>query len=108
MNTYKYLRTTLAVSLLGVLAAQSALACSLPKAPGAIPDGRKAQMAVMLEARRNVEAYSQQVSDYMRCENDALKLQEAQARQTEVLNWFNAEVRAFKAANRPVMAATYR
>jgi endonuclease/exonuclease/phosphatase (EEP) superfamily protein YafD len=62
----------------------------------------------MQDAKRNVEAYFQQVSDYMKCENDALKLQEAKARQTEVLNWFNSEVRAFKAVNSPVMATTYR
>jgi endonuclease/exonuclease/phosphatase (EEP) superfamily protein YafD len=108
MNTSKKTRTLLAVTLLGALASQGALACKAPKAPAAFPDGRTAQVEVMQEAKRNVEAYFQQVATYMQCENDALKLQEAKARQTEVLNAFNAQVRAFKAVNSPMMAATYR
>jgi hypothetical protein len=108
MNSLKNKRSMLAITLLGALAAQSALACKAPKAPAAMPDGRTARMEVMLEAKRNVEAYFQHVSDYTQCENDALKLQEAKARQTEVLNRFNAQVRTFKAVNSPMMAATYR
>ncbi len=108
MNTSKITRTMFAVTLLGALASQSALACKAPKAPAAIPDGRTSRVEVMQEAKRNVETYFQHVAAYMQCENDALKLQEAKARQTEVLNAFNAEVRAFKAVNSPMMAATYR
>jgi hypothetical protein len=108
MNSLIRLRTTLALTALGALAAQGTLACNAPRTPTPIPDGRKAQMTVMLESKRNVEAYLRDVSSYMNCENDALKLQEAKARQTEVLNWFNAEARAFKVVNRPVMAASSR
>ncbi len=108
MNSLTNKRTMLAIAVFGALAAQNALACKAPKAPTAMPDGRTARVEVMLEAKRNVEAYFQHVSDYMQCESDALKLQEAKARQTEVLNRFNAEVRTFKAVNSSMMAATYR
>jgi endonuclease/exonuclease/phosphatase (EEP) superfamily protein YafD len=108
MNVSKNSRTMLAVTLLGALVTQSALACKAPKGPTALPDGRTSRIEAMQEAKRNVETYFQQVAAYMQCENDALKLQEAKARQTEVLNAFNAEVRAFKSINSPMMAATYR
>jgi hypothetical protein len=108
MKSKKHTGAMLAVTLIGALAAQGALACKAPKAPTAIPDGRTSQIEVMQEAKRNVEAYFQHVSEYMKCENNALKLQEAKASQTEVLNRFNAEVRAFKLVNSTMMAATYR
>jgi hypothetical protein len=89
------------------LAAQSALACKSPMAPRSMPDGRTSQMQTMLESKKQVEDYTQKVSDYMSCETNALKLQEAKAQQTDVLNRFNAEVRAFKIANSPMVASRH-
>ncbi|MET0280212.1 MAG: hypothetical protein ABW278_03680 [Steroidobacteraceae bacterium] len=107
MNSVKHLRTTLAVTLFCTFAAQSALACKSPAAPKSIPDGRRSEIQTMLESKRQVETYFVRVSDYMSCENDALKLQEAKARQQEVLKQFNAEVRAYKIANSPMVAARH-
>ena len=105
----KHIRTVLAVTVFGVFAAQGALAsCKAPESPSAIPDGRTARMEAMLEARRNVETYVRKVSDYTKCEGDALKLQDAKARQTEILNRFNAAVREFKVAIDPVKTVSYR
>ncbi len=106
MNAMKHVRATLAVTLFCTLAAQSALACKTPDVPRSIPDGRKAEMQVMLETKRQVEAYFQQVSDYMACENNGLKLQEVKATQKDILKQFNDEVRAFQAAN-PIIASRH-
>lgn len=105
MKTIKQSRAMLAVGLLGAFAAQSALACKAPATPKSMPDGRSAHMTVMLEAKRDVEQYVQHVSAYASCENDALKLQEAVAQQKVVMARFNAEVRAFNAANPLISAA---
>ena len=105
----KHLRMILAATVVGAFAAQGAMAaCKAPEAPAAMPDGKTAQMDAMLAAKRSVDAYVEKVADYMKCEGDARKLQEAKARQTEILNWFNTEVRAFNAVNSPVKKARYR
>jgi hypothetical protein len=62
----------------------------------------------MLVAKRNVESYVRKVGDYTKCEGDALKLQEAKARQTQIVDQFNVAVRNFKAANDPVKTVSYR
>ncbi len=110
MKSFKQVHTVLAVVVLGAFAAQGAMAasCSAPEAPAAMPDGKTAQMDAMLAAKRSVDAYVQKVVDYMKCEGDARKLQEAKARRTEILKWFNAEVRAFNEASSPVKNASYR
>lgn len=100
MKTFTHKRTVLALALVGTFAAQSAWACKAPAAPKSLPDGRSADMQVMLDARQQVEQYLDHVSDYFSCENDAQKLQEVSERQKSVMNRFNAEVRAFKAVNR--------
>ena|SRR5919109_191564 len=98
MNNSARKRLVLATTLLGALAAQSAWACKAPVTPKTIPDGRKAEKAAMLEAKRNVERYVENVSVYLNCENDGLKLQEVVAEQKLVMTRFNAEVRAYNAA----------
>lgn len=97
MTAIRPLHAKLAVALLGVFGLQATWACELPVAPRSIPDGRKADLQVMLEARQAVDQYVQQASDYMRCENDGLKLMEVKAEQKRITARFNAEVRAFKA-----------
>src|SRR5262245_13243908 len=101
MKTVRHTRSALTLVLLGTFAAQSAWAgCRAPATPKSLPDGRKAEKAVMLEAKREVDHYTQQVSAYMSCENDGRKLQEVKALQKAVTDRFNAEVRAFNAVNR--------
>lgn len=100
MTTITRKRTLLALTLAGSLAAQSALACKAPATPRSLPEGRSADIQVMQEAKHQVEQYLEQVSAYFSCENDAVRLQEVSEQQKSVMNRFNAEVRAFKAANR--------
>jgi hypothetical protein len=105
MNSVTHVRTKLALALSITLAAQGALACKSPMVVRSIPEGRKAEMQAMLDARLKVVTYVRQVSDYMSCENDGLKLLEVKSRQKDVLKQFNAEVRAFKAVNGQPLAA---
>lgn len=107
MKTSKHVGTAVALALVGTLAAQSAFACQAPQAPRAMPDGRNSELQVMLDSKRQIENYVDRVADYMSCETDALKLQEVKARQTELLNRFNAEVRAYKIANSPMVASRH-
>jgi hypothetical protein len=93
-NTRKH--TVLALTLVGTLAAQSALACKAPTAPRSLPDGRSANSQAMQDGKRLVEQYNEQVSAYFKCENDALKLMEVSEEQKAVVKSFNAEVREFR------------
>jgi hypothetical protein len=93
-NTHKL--TLLALTLVGTLAAQSALACKAPAAPRSLPNGRTADSQAMMEAKLQVVQYNEQVAAYFKCENDALKLQEVSEEQKSVVKSFNAEVRAFR------------
>lgn len=96
MTTKTHKRTLLALTLVGTLAAQSALACNAPAAPRSLPDGRSADAQAMQDAKRQVVQYNEQVSAYFKCENDALKLLEVSEEQKAVVKSFNAEVRAFR------------
>jgi hypothetical protein len=96
MTAKTHKRTLLALTLVGTLAAQSALACKAPAAPRSLPDGRSADTQAMQEAKRQVEQYNERVTAYFKCENDALKLLEVSEEQKAVVKSFNAEVRAFR------------
>lgn len=100
MSTIIKKSTLLALGLVGVVAAQSALACKAPTAPRSVPEGRSADLQAMLGAKAEVEQYMEQVNAYFDCEGDALKLQEVSAQQHAVISHFKAEVQAFRAANR--------
>jgi hypothetical protein len=89
----------LALTLMGSLAAQPALACKAPPTPRYLPDGRNATLQVMQEARLEVEQYVERVADYFQCENDALKLQEVGERERAVVNRFNSSVMAYLRTN---------
>jgi hypothetical protein len=110
MITTKYFRSLMAVTLIGAFGAPGALAaCQAPEAPEAIPDGRTADKAEMLAAKRNVEAYVQQVAAYVKCEQNDLKRDVAKARQTKIVDRFNSELREFKSvASSPVRTASLR
>lgn len=105
MKTANRVSAALALGLMVSFSAHSAPGCRAPTTPRAMPDGRTSELQVMLDSKRQVESYVDRVADYMSCENDALKLQEVKARQTDLLNRFNAEVRAYKIANSPMMAS---
>ena len=81
------------------LACGQAMACNLPAAPGAIPDGKKVSKDVMLAKKKEIDKYKRDVEEYLTCEVNPVKAQTAQAELDRVANRFNAEVRAFKAAN---------
>lgn len=104
MKVITHKRTLLALTLVGTLAAQSALACKAPATPRSLPDGRSADAQAMQDGKRQVEQYVERVSAYFKCENDAIKLQEVSEEQKAVVNQFNAEVRAFRAVNRVAAA----
>jgi hypothetical protein len=75
------------------------LACSYPSAPGTIPDGKSVSKDTMLAKKKEIDKYKREVEEFLACETNPLKLQSAQAELDRVANRFNAEVRAFKAAN---------
>jgi hypothetical protein len=75
------------------------LACSYPAAPAGIPDGKSVSKDVMLAKKKEIDKYKREVEEFLACETNPLKLQSAQAELDRVANRFNAEVRAFKAAN---------
>lgn len=97
-------RTLVALTLVSALAAQSALACKMPATPRSLPDGRSADMQTMQQAKLQVEQYLEEVSAYFNCESNALRLQEVSEQQKIVMNRFNAEVHAYRAANRVASA----
>lgn len=109
MKTVTHKRAILALALVGSFASGAAWsACAAPLTPTSLPDGRTADMQVMLEARRDVEQYLVHVADYFDCENNAVKLQEVKQRQKLLMTRFNAEVRAFNAASRTDAAPAAR
>ena len=81
-NTHK--RAFLVLSLVGALAAQSALACTAPATPRSLPDGRNADSQAMQDAKRQVEQYKEQVSTYFKCEKDAIRLMEVSEQEKAV------------------------
>lgn len=105
MNNIKHTRAMLAIALLGAFAAQSAFAsCKVPTTPRSMPDGQRASTEAMVEAKREVDTYLQEVSDYFACEKDGRRLQEVIARQKLVMASFNAEVRAYNSRARAYQA----
>lgn len=109
MKSTKQICTVVAATLVGALVAQGALAsCKAPLNPAALPDGRTADKAEMLAAKRQVEAYVRKVSDYIKCEENPVKVNVAKARQVKLADQFNAELREFREANNPLRKTIYR
>ena len=60
--------TVASLATLALLACSTALAeCSFPKAPGAIPDGKVASEAEMVEAMKLFKAYNDEVAAFGTC-----------------------------------------
>jgi hypothetical protein len=93
------MKLKLAVFVLLAVTGAPVLACSYPAAPGAIPDGKNVSKEAMLAKKKEIDKYKRDVEEFLACETNPLKLQSAQAELDRVANRFNAEVRAFKAAN---------
>lgn len=89
----------IAIAATGALLSGPALACTPPTAPSAMPSGKTADKDVMLAKKKEVDRYKRLVEEYMACEVNPVRVQSAQADLDRVANRFNAEVRAFKAAN---------
>jgi hypothetical protein len=53
----------------------------------------------MLAKKKEVDNYRREVEQYLACERNPVRMQNAQDELDRVANRFNAEVRAFKAAN---------
>jgi spore maturation protein CgeB len=88
-----------ALFVLGAFAAGPALACTAPTPPASIPDGKTASKDTMLATKKEIDQYKRQVEEYLACEVNPMRVQMAQTELERVANRFNAEVRAFKAAN---------
>jgi hypothetical protein len=87
------------LAALAAATTSSAIACSPPAAPGAIPDGKSAAMEKMMAVKKEVDQYKKDVEAYLSCEKNTGKADSVQADLEKIANKFNAEVRAFKAAN---------
>lgn len=93
------LTSAMVTATLAILGAGQAVACTAPAAPDSIPDGKSAAKAVMLAKMKEVDRYRRDVEVYLSCETNELRARTARAELERVANRFNAEVRAFKAAN---------
>lgn len=88
-----------ALIVLAAMAAGPAMACTAPQPPASIPDGKTASKDTMLAKKKEIDRYKRLVEEYLACEINAARVQMAQAELDRVASRFNAEVRAFKAAN---------
>lgn len=84
------------IAVLWVAGATAAHACDRPTAPASIPDGKTAEMAEMMAAKKEVDAFKTAMEEYLACEKSASKIDAAQAELVKVADKFNAQVRAFK------------
>jgi hypothetical protein len=87
------------LSILGAAFMAPAYACNQPQSPAAIPDGKSASMDQMIATKRDVDQYKKEMETYLGCLKDTPKADSAQAELVRVAARFNAEVRAYKAAN---------
>jgi hypothetical protein len=85
------------IAVLWVASASAAFACDRPASPDGIPDGKTAEMAQMMAAKKAVDAFKSAMEEYLTCEKSAAKIDSAQAELLKVADKFNAQVRAFKA-----------
>lgn len=93
------MKLRIAIVALSTVLGGPALACTAPAVPASIPDGKTTSKDVMLAKKKEIDKYKREVELYLACEGNPLRVQNAQADLDRVANRFNAEVRAFKAAN---------
>ena len=87
------------VLILAAAIAAPAFACAPPSVPANIPDGKSATMDQMMSAKKGVDQYKKDMEGYLGCIKDPPKADAAQAELEKIATRFNAEVRAYKAAN---------
>jgi len=88
------------IALLGaLLCGNAAMACEFPEAPRAMPDGRTAGRDIMLAKMREMDKYRREVEAFISCEGNSQRTRNVQAQAERLASRFNAEVRAYKAAN---------
>lgn len=94
------MKRMLTIAVLGaVISSPTWAGCSAPTAPAAIPSGKTASKEEMLAKKKEVDQYRKDVDAFIGCENNSMKAEMVQADLEKVAAKFNAEVRAFKAAN---------
>lgn len=93
------MKRTLTIAACAAAMIPSAWACSPPSAPGEMPNGKTATKEVMMAKKKEVDGYKKDMESYLSCESNTKKQETAQAELERVAGTFNAEVRAFKAAN---------
>lgn len=92
-------RTLSIAAICAALTSPAWAGCDAPTAPGAIPDGKSSTKEVMLAKKKEVDQYKRDVEAYLSCEANPRRAEPVQAELERVANKFNAEIRAFKAAN---------
>jgi hypothetical protein len=91
------MKKAVAIAVLGAVLAVPALACDKPSAPASMPDGKTASKDEMLAAKKEVDAFKQSMDEYLSCEKNSMKAENAQAELMKVADRFNLQIRAFKA-----------
>ena len=99
MTREKTVKNLVCFSLLAAASVSAAYACDTPAAPSNLPDGKSATMEQMMSAKKGVDQFRKDMESYRGCVKDQAKADSAQAELEKVAGRFNAEVRAYKAAN---------
>ncbi len=73
--------------------------CTEPAPPASIPSGKTASKEEMLAKKKEIDKYKRNAEAYLSCDPDRHRILNTQADLERIANRFNAEVRAFKAAN---------
>jgi hypothetical protein len=93
----KQMKMTVSIVVLMAAFAAPSFACDKPTAPASFPDGKTAAMDQMMAAKKAIDAYKKGVEDYLTCEKNDRKADDAAKELSKVADRFNAEVKAFKA-----------
>ena len=91
------MKKAVVIAVLGAVMAVPAFACDKPSAPASIPDGKTASKDEMLAAKKEVDAFKQSMDEYLSCEKNSMKAENAQQELIKVADRFNLQIRAFKA-----------
>ncbi len=93
------MKLKLATVALSAVLGGPVFACTEPTPPTSIPNGKTASKEEMLAKKKEIDKYKRNVEVYLSCEPDPQRVLNTQADLERIANRFNAEVRAFKAAN---------
>lgn len=112
------IRVTCLLGAASLFAGSAFAACEIPSLVTEIPDGTTATESELLAVQTEVKAYVAAMDAYIACENEALtrsrdnasedylywmttRIESARSEVDAVARRFNAEVEAFRAAQRP-------